>query len=146
MPDRAYRNARGLRHHQTDAERKLWMSLRARQVDGVKFRRQHPIGPYIVDFCCIEQKLIVELDGGQHALRVKADQQRTDVLSKFGYNVLRIWDHELLNDHVAVLQRIANELNHPHPPLSLPGRGRDKRSLRITSSPTLRGRGQGEGQ
>jgi very-short-patch-repair endonuclease len=100
------------------------MLLRARKMDGGKFRRQHPIGPYIVDFCCIEHRIIVELDGGQHALYVEADQRRTDFLSKLGYRVLRIWNHEVLVAPVAVLERILDELHGPHPPLSLSGRGK----------------------
>lgn len=80
--------ARRLRREQTDAERKLWARLRARQVSGVKFRRQHQIGRYITDFCCPEHRLVVELDGGHHAHQTQSDQRRTDFLVQLGYQVL----------------------------------------------------------
>lgn len=83
--------ARQLRRSQTDAERKLWTRLRARQVNGLKFRRQHPIGRYIVDFCCPEHQLVVELDGGHHARQARADEHRTKFLVQLGYRVLRFW-------------------------------------------------------
>ena len=115
-------HAKRLRHNETDAERKLWLRLRDRQVNGLKFRRQQPIGRYIVDFFCSESKLIVELDGGHHANQVQADQRRTEFLNKAGYRVLRFWDNEVLADTEAVLQKIVNELNHPSPQPS-PSRG-----------------------
>jgi very-short-patch-repair endonuclease len=110
-----HQRARRLRRDQTDAERKLWMRLRARQVNGAKFRRQHPIGPYITDFCCPERKLIVELDGGQHAFQKDGDQLRTKLLVKQGYRVLRFWDHEVLTALDAVLEQIVEALGHPQP-------------------------------
>ena len=67
--------ARRLRHAQTDAESRLWARLRARQICGAKFRRQHSIGPFIADFCCVEYGLVVELDGGQHASHADADAE-----------------------------------------------------------------------
>jgi len=73
----------------TDAEQKLWQNLRNRQLGGFKFRRQHPIGPYIVDFVCLEKRIIVEADGGQHASDKNADISRDDYLKKKGYRVLR---------------------------------------------------------
>ena len=79
--------ARMLRRQQTDAERKLWTYLRAGRLCGMKFRRQHPIGPYCVDFCCVEKKLVIELDGGQHNEVV--DRERTRFLKSEGYSVLR---------------------------------------------------------
>ena len=72
--------ARQLRHDQTDVEAKLWSRLRARQVAGANFRRQYPIGHFIVDFCCFEQRPVVELDGGQHADAGRFDQRRSDFL------------------------------------------------------------------
>src|SRR5271169_58007 len=83
--------ARSLRSDQPDAERKLWSVLR-RHALGVKFRRQHPIGSFIVDFCCIEERLIVELDGSQHALQTETDARRTRFLKAKGYRVLRFWN------------------------------------------------------
>jgi very-short-patch-repair endonuclease len=103
MKDRARR----LRREQTDAERKLWGHLRARRLANAKFRRQHAIGRYVADFCCPECRLIVELDGGQHAVRVVADQGRTAFLTERGYRVLRFWDNEVMTSLEAVLERIA---------------------------------------
>src|SRR3989344_2565986 len=91
-------NARRLRRSQTDAERKLWLSLRARQITSAKFRRQHPIGRYIVDFCFPEHCLVVELDGGQHAAQLSRDRHRSEFLVQRGYRVLRFWDHEVLKN------------------------------------------------
>ena len=103
--------ARGLRRRQTDAERRLWARLRDRRLLGVRFARQVPIGPYIVDFCCREQRLIVELDGGQHATRADYDAGRTALLEGLGYRVLRFWDNEALRNTDGVLQRIAQALS-----------------------------------
>jgi adenine-specific DNA-methyltransferase len=75
-----------------------------------KFRRQCAIGPFIADFCCLEHRLIVELDGGQHASEVKKDEARTDFLKKQGYEVLRIRDHKVFRETELVLQRIADSL------------------------------------
>jgi adenine-specific DNA-methyltransferase len=100
-------HARRLRREQTDVERTLWKALRSRQLSGLKFRRQHPVGPYIVDFCCLELKLAIELDGGQHALQTDADARRSQSLARKGYCVLRFWNHEVLMNLEGVLQRIA---------------------------------------
>lgn len=116
--------ARGLRRRQTDCERILWRQLRDRQIHHVKFRRQHPIGPYIVDFCCSAHRLVVEVDGGHHAAQVPAGERRTAFLMHRGYQVLRFWDYDVLGNCEAVLQAIENALSHPHPnPLPLGGRG-----------------------
>ncbi|MGH7384947.1 MAG: endonuclease domain-containing protein [Candidatus Rokuibacteriota bacterium] len=103
--------ARGLRRQQTDAERRVWARLRDRRLLGEKFTRQMPIGPYIVDFCCRERKLVVELDGGQHALRTTYDGGRSTFLEGLGYRVLRFWDNEALTNTDGVLQRIAESLS-----------------------------------
>lgn len=113
--------ARQLRLNQTDAEGKLWTVLRARRLSGAKFRRQHPIGSYIVDFCCLEYALVIELDGGQHATQVEADQNRTIFLEQNGYTVLRFWNHEVLQNIEAVVTQITEALKNPHPG-SLPRR------------------------
>lgn len=116
--------ARGLRRRQTDSERVLWRQLRDRQLHHAKFRCQHPIGPYIVDFCCPVHRLVIEVDGGHHAAQISADEQRTAFLMHQGYRVLRFWDHDVLGNREAVLQAIENALSHPHPtPLPLEGRG-----------------------
>jgi len=109
------KNARGLRRQQTDVERKLWARLRARQIFGLKFRRQHPIGNYIVDFCCLEKKLVIELDGSQHAWDVEADRRRSQVLMDSGYRVLRFWNNELIENLDGVLQRICDVAKDPLP-------------------------------
>src|SRR5262245_48292532 len=95
--------ARHLRRDQTDAERKLWARLRDRQLFGAKFRRQHPIGRFVADFCCAERLLVVELDGGQHATQREADRRRSDFFAAKGYRVIRFWDHEVLQEADAVL-------------------------------------------
>jgi very-short-patch-repair endonuclease len=107
--------ARQLRNEQTDAEAKLWARLRARQISGVKFRRQHPIGSYVADFCCVEHRLIIEIDGGQHAEQMQSDQRRTGVLKLHGFRVLRFWNNEVLANIDAVLGQIYQALNNPHP-------------------------------
>lgn len=111
----SYRSAhplrgRQLRRHPTDAERRLWWRLRAGQIGGVRFRRQEPIGSYIVDFCSLTHKLILEIDGGQHAEQGERDAQRTRCLQRFGYRVLRFWNHEVLQDTDAVVERVRAEL------------------------------------
>ncbi|MBI1892556.1 MAG: endonuclease domain-containing protein [Candidatus Rokubacteria bacterium] len=120
--------ARRLRRDQTEAERKLWARLRDRQLNGAKFRRQHPIGSFIVDFCCPERGLVVELDGGQHAVQAEADRRRTAILVQLGYQVLRFWDNEVIKETGAVLERIAQALSNPHPH-PLPRRAREKKSI-----------------
>lgn len=109
--------ARTLRKQQTNAEKLLWSRLRNRQLEGCKFRRQQPIGPYITDFLNLEPKLIIELDGGQHSEQQEQDNQRTRYLQALGYRVLRFWNHEVLGDLEAVLEaiRIAIVVRSPHP-------------------------------
>ena len=117
--------ARQLRQAHNPIELTLWFHLRDRRLDGFKFRRQHPIGPYIVDFCCPEAWLAIELDGGQHALRRDADARRTEFLVAQGYRVLRFWNNEVSDNLQGVLYRIRETLSrcHPHPD-PLPGRER----------------------
>ena len=99
-------NAKTLRAHQTDAEQRLWYHLRAHRFMDLKFRRQKPIGSYIVDFVCWEQKLIIEIDGGQHAEQVGYDQRRDAWLRGQGYTVLRFWNNEVLQQLEEVLEQI----------------------------------------
>jgi very-short-patch-repair endonuclease len=117
--------ARHLRANQTDAERLLWSRVRNRQLSGYKFRRQLVIEPYIVDFACLEQKLIVELDGGHHAEQQKQDERRSLYLQRLGYRILRFWNHDVLREPDAVLEsiRIALADGSPHPNPSPIGRG-----------------------
>ncbi len=102
--------ARSLRQNQTDAERIIWNHLRNRQIQGCKFRRLQVIGPYIADFLCMEPKLIIEIDGGQH-LNNQNDVVRSQYLNQLGYNVLRFWNHEVLQETPAVLEKIRISIN-----------------------------------
>jgi very-short-patch-repair endonuclease len=108
--------ARTLRHQSTDAERLLWKHVRGRRLAGYKFKRQVAIEPYIVDFVCLEAKLIVEADGGQHMEQVVHDVKRTEYLESLGYKVLRFWNNEILGDIHSVLVWIHHYLmRSPHP-------------------------------
>jgi very-short-patch-repair endonuclease len=111
--------ARALRSQSTDAERHLWRQLRRRQLRGYRFRRQVPIAGFIADFACLEAKLIVELDGGQHLGRKSYDDERTRALATWGFRVLRFWDNEVFMNTQAVLETIlrALESTTPHPNL-----------------------------
>lgn len=107
--------AKSLRRAQTDAEKLLWSRLRDRQLSGYKFRRQLPIGRYIVDFVCVERGLIVELDGGQHASQSAGDEKRSGDLAAQGFRVLRFWNDQVLKKTNAVLERIQQHLIDPSP-------------------------------
>ena len=104
--------ARELRQKQTDAERGLWMRLRNRQLEDVKFRRQQPIGPYVVDFVSFERRIIIEIDGGQHDSKETRDrdEQRTTWLEDRGYQVLRFWNNEVLTNMEGVLESVREAL------------------------------------
>ena len=116
---------RQLRREQTDAERRLWQSLRGRQLSGVKFRRQHEFGPYVLDFYCPERNLAVEADGGQHleAAAAAADPARTRYLEARGVRVLRFTDTQVLMETEAVLEVIRQVVEEPSPQPSPKGRG-----------------------
>ena len=117
--------ARKLRHQSTDAERMLWKHLRAHRMAGYKFRRQVVIEPYIVDFICLDARLIVEADGGQHLEQAEDDFKRSAFLKSRGYKVIRFWNDEILTDTHIVLERIYNYLTEaPSPQPSPGGRGR----------------------
>ena len=126
--------SRQLRVSQTDAEKKLWWRLRNRQIDGCKFVRQEPIGPYICDFVCREEHLIVEVDGGQHADSA-ADKTRDEWLTSHNYRVMRFWNNDVLTNIEGVLETIvaATYRESPSP-------GSDLRS----SPPSPRKRGEGQ--
>jgi len=102
---------RTLRRNMTDAERKLWSILRGRQIEGLKFRRQHPFENYILDFVCLEEKIVIEIDGGQHQARMKEDGIRTKALKNAGFRVLRFWNHEVLRQFEAVAEQILKEIS-----------------------------------
>lgn len=119
---RLHKNARQLRAQMTDAERRLWSALRLRQLGGARFRRQHVIGPYIVDFACIEQQLAIEVDGGQH-LHSEDDRVRDTFLAGRGWRALRFWNDQVLKETTAVIEAIWLALSeqrgpcpHPNPP------------------------------
>ncbi|HET7021622.1 MAG TPA: endonuclease domain-containing protein [Xanthobacteraceae bacterium] len=112
--------ARRLRRNQTDAERLLWFRLRDRRLDGWKFKRQVPIERFVVDFFCADAKLIVELDGGQHAHNTERDADRTRVLEAMGYLVLRFWNRDVMQNMDGVLEEILSTADQhrsepPHP-------------------------------
>ena len=119
------KRARALRKNLTDAEQRLWRMLKGHQVAGVKFRRQQPIGSFIVDFVCFERRLVIEVDGGQHAEHVPYDEKRTSWLESQGYCVLRFWDNEVLANTDAVAQTIFGvvEQRSPPPTSILPRKG-----------------------
>lgn len=147
--------ARSLRKNMTEAEKTLWYFLRNRRLKGYKFRRQKPIGKFIVDFVCTAPKLIVEVDGGQHAVNTGHDARRTAYLQQKGYRVLRFWNHDVLREKEVVLKKILAELRTPSPRPSPPLGERETDTQRpkqirrggmmpLALSPG-RGKGQGEG-
>ena len=113
--------ARHLRNNPTEAELTLWRHVRYRQMDGHKFRRQRPIGPYIVDFVCLEQGLVIEIDGGHHASQTENGSVRTQSLESQGFRVLRFWNKQVLQEIDGVKAAILGALNapaiNPHPNL-----------------------------
>src|SRR5215471_9644437 len=117
--------ARALRQNMTDAERSVWQILRSLQIDGHRFRRQVPFGPYIADFVCHDARPIIEIDGGQHDRLSPAEAKRTRFLEDQGYRILRFWNNEVLSNE-GVCATIARDLRgHPHPVPS-PSRGRER--------------------
>ncbi|WP_183462819.1 endonuclease domain-containing protein [Microbulbifer rhizosphaerae] len=127
--------ARSLRSNATDAEQKLWYHLRAHRFMGLKFKRQKPIGRYIVDFVCLQPKLIIELDGGQHMNQEKYDQHRDSWLQEQGFTVLRFWNNQILSETSAVLDTIRREVLALSPTPS-PASGRGEHAQRETESCT----------
>ena len=121
----AIEKARALRSRPTDVEQLLWQHLRLRQVDGHKFRRQRPVGKYIVDFVCLEKKLVIEVDGGQHNDAKADDAMRDRWLRSQGYRVLRFWNHEVLTQIDGVMEMVRSALSEP-PPSSSPEAGEEK--------------------
>ena len=108
--DGKFTNARNLRKNNTRQEHKLWSILRNRKLNNLKFKRQVPIGPYIVDFVCNEKKLIIELDGGHHNEMpiIEYDNKRTAFLLNEGYNVIRFWNSDIENNIDGVVEKILN--------------------------------------
>jgi very-short-patch-repair endonuclease len=114
--------AKHLRKRGTDAEKLLWNRLRAKQMNGLRFRRQEPVGQYIADFLCYEVRMVIEMDGGQHAERKLFDKERDDRIVSQGFRVLRFWDNEVLTNIGGVLERIREQIS-PSPSPSPGGRG-----------------------
>jgi very-short-patch-repair endonuclease len=103
------KTARKLRHTSTEAEKRFWRAIRARQLNGAKFRRQYPIGGFIADFVCLEARLIVEVDGGQHN-DSETDVRRTAALEAAGYRVMRFWNNDVMNNLAGVLETLSAAL------------------------------------
>jgi very-short-patch-repair endonuclease len=149
-------NARALRRAQTPAEAKLWSRLRANQVHGLKFRRQQPIGPYIVDFYCSSRHLIIEVDGDTHIDRANYDEVRTQWLIEKGYRVVRFCNSDLHEDLDGVLEKIISYAEgqarftalSPSPPAPLPlgGEGGSGGGLAMESRDSLPPGGGGLGR
>ena len=115
---------RVLRQDMTVAERKLWSALRLSQMNGRKFRRQHPFENYILDFVCLEENLVIEVDGSQHFEQIDKDEVRTKILEKAGFRVMRFWNNQVMNEFEGVKEAIFLALKtHPHPGLPLEGEG-----------------------
>jgi very-short-patch-repair endonuclease len=102
----------------TDAERKLWKILRSRQFEGLKFRRQHPFEDYILDFVCLEKKIVLEVDGGQHQEHAADDNLRTKAIEIAGFRILRFWNHEVLQQIEAVAEHILQAVSQRKDPSS----------------------------
>ena len=107
----ANERARRLRRNTTDAEKVLWRRIRYRQISNARFRRQHPIDPYVVDFYCAELRLVIAVDGGQHELRSDQDAARTRWLESQGYRVVRFWNNDVLGNVEGGLERIVEILS-----------------------------------
>jgi very-short-patch-repair endonuclease len=121
------RRARSLRRRSTRAEWVLWLALRDRRLSGLKFMRQQPLGPYYVDFVCREQRLIIEVDGGQHADSA-SDRRRDAYLNLLGYRVVRVWNNDVIGNLEGVLQMLSAELKIAPHPVPLPASGERERS------------------
>ncbi|MBT7229334.1 MAG: DUF559 domain-containing protein, partial [Gammaproteobacteria bacterium] len=104
VPPKIKQNARDLRKNMTDAERTLWSRIKSRRLQGFRFRRQHPVGNYIVDFVCLELKLVIELDGGQHMDQQQYDERRDSFLKAQGFTVLRFWNNKVMKEVDGVLE------------------------------------------
>ncbi len=125
--DRTTKISRVIRKRATDAENRLWYHLKGKQLEGVKFRRQEPIGNFIVDFVAFEKRLVIEIDGAQHAEENEKDQdmRRDEWLNSQGFRVVRFWNNEVLQNLEGVLETIRTNCLR-HPPLTPPIKGGEK--------------------
>jgi very-short-patch-repair endonuclease len=131
VPPALLQAARNMRQHMTDAEQRLWHCLRGKQLDGCRFRKQHPIAHFVLDFYCPTAKLAIEIDGGQHntAPGRASDEERTRCLNARGIHVLRFWNHEVLQDLPGVLERIWEALHLPPPHLGARASAQGRQAL-----------------
>ena len=145
---KAVQRARELRRNPTDTERKLWHHIRDKQIENFRFRRQRPIGKYIVDFICLEANLVIELDGGQHADHQQYDAERTKYLTAQGLHVLRYWNNDVMQNIEGVLEDIRAALMQRTPSQPSPREGKEPTapfeevSASIPSTPSLAPRGK----
>jgi len=138
--------ARHLRNNPTEAETRLWQALSARKIAGTRFNRQVRIEPFICDFVARTPKLIIEVDGGQHAIHAEEDARRTQYLEARGYRVLRFWNHDVLANLDGVIAEIERVLGDSHSPT--PSRKREGNDVGPAAQPALPSRlreGSGEG-
>ncbi|MDI1283854.1 MAG: DUF559 domain-containing protein [Reyranella sp.] len=122
MQDETAKRARELRRNGSRAERICWELLRDRLMGGIKFRRQHAIGPYFADFACVSRKLVIEIDGDHHAFQVEADARRSDAMEREGWRVLRFWANHVVQNTEGVWAEIEQVISNPPPPTSPPRR------------------------
>lgn len=113
MRDEATKRARELRRDGSRAEKICWELLRAHRMVGLKFRRQHPIGPYFADFACVSRKLVIEIDGDHHAFQIEADARRTAVMERQGWRVLRFWANHVVENPEGVWAEIEQVISSP---------------------------------
>ena len=137
--DRIRTQARELRNNPTNTERVLWRQIRSWQLDGYKFRRQQPLGRYIVDFVCLEKRVVVEVDGGQHAQEATVDAERDRWLRDQGFVVLRFWNNEVLKNMDGAREVILRNLQSTPYLSPSPQEGRkNSRKIRGKTSSTKR--------
>jgi very-short-patch-repair endonuclease len=133
--------ARQLRSNMTDTERFVWQRIRKKQFAGHRFRRQHPLGPFIVDFVCLEARLVLEFDGGQHAIRREEDAARTRWLEEQGFRVLRFWDSDVFKEwdgvETVIIKALESARLSPHP--ALPPQSLGEGKTVPTASPSSHG-------
>jgi very-short-patch-repair endonuclease len=123
-PKEIQQRARELRKEMTPAEKKLWQVLRGNQLDGLYFRRQHAVGIYILDFVCVQEKLVIEVDGGSHLEQEEYDSKRTQWLEEEkGYRVIRFTNDDVLRNINEVVEAIREAVKGPHPPSPACGGG-----------------------
>ncbi len=124
MPVNLTEAARELRKNMTNAEKVLWKRLKAKQLGGLKFRRQEQIGRFVADFVCYEKGIVIEADGGQHALEREKDEERTEWLNAQGYTVLRFWNNDILTNIEGVMETINSACIEAPSPRPSPTEGR----------------------